>query len=148
MEKNLEIYNKIKTLPNFLINNIYHIGSMFNSDDFYQFASVLDEADLEIFGTDIPHSELFTCVKNENQHNLIIEKEKFGWLLEVYYPHILGIVKDKKGIITGYEYSNKNSHSSLIYDEDYDVAIDEAVKMSIDWIKKDLEKVNKKLLNK
>lgn len=141
MEKNLEIYNKIKTLPNLLLNNVYHIGSSCYSEDFYQFAGVLDEADLGVLGIDIPHSELFECVKNKTQHDLILKKQKFGWLLEVYYPHILGEIKDKKGNLTGYEFSNQHSHSSLIYDEDYEVALNKAIQMSKDWVVKDLEKV-------
>jgi len=143
MKTNLEIYKTISTLPNFLLNNVYHIGSTFNSDDFYQFASVLDEADLGVLGIDIPHADLFECVKNQSQHNLIIEKQKFGWLLEVYFPHILGAVKDKKGKITGFEFSNKNSHSSLIYNEDYTEALAQAIEISKDWIEKDLARIKR-----
>ncbi len=140
---NLEIYKTISKLPNFLLNNVYHIGSDFNSEDFYQFVSVLDEADLGVLGIDIPHADLFECVKNKSQLNLIIDKQKFGWLLEVYYPHILGVIKDKKGKITGFEFSNKNSHSSLIYAEDYVEALAQAIDISKDWVQKDLEKVKK-----
>jgi hypothetical protein len=105
------------------------------------FAKALDEPDLlNVLGIDIPNSELLTCVKEESQLDLIIEKEKFGWLLEVYFPHVLGEIKDKKGNITGYEFSNQYSHSSLIYNEDYTEALSEAIRISEEWVEKDLAK--------
>jgi hypothetical protein len=142
MKTNKEIYNKVKLLPNFSINNSYHIGSEHNTSDFYMFAKALDEPDLlNVLGIDIPNSELLTCVKEESQLDLIIEKEKFGWLLEVYFPHILGEIKNKKGEISGYEFSNKYSHSSIIYNEDYTEALAEAIRISEEWLEKDLAKV-------
>ena len=143
MKTNLEIYNKVKKLPNFIINNMYHIGSAHSGNDFYMFAKALDEVDLATMGIDSPNSELLRCYREETQLDLIIEKEKFGWLLEIYYPHILGVIKDKKGVITGYEFSNQNSHSTLIYDEDYVEALSKAIKISEEWVEKDLARARK-----
>jgi len=141
MKTNLEIYNEIKNLPNFSLASVFHIGSSYYTDDFYQFARLLDEADLLVLGIDIPHSKLLKYVINKTQPDIIIEKQKFGWLIEVYFPHILGEIKDKKGRLTGYEFSNQNSHASLIYNESYEAAIERAIEISKEWVERDLDKL-------
>ena len=143
MKTNLEIYNEIKQLPNFSLASVFHIGSSYYTDEFYQFSRELQESDLLVLGIKITHPELVKYVKNKTQPDLIVEQKKFGWLIEVYFPHVLAEVRDKKGGLTGYKFSDVNSHASLIYEESYEEAIDKAILISKDWVEKDLLKIKK-----
>ena len=136
--KNIEIFHKTMKSVNTRIEKTFHIGSMIDSDTFFDFIIQMDEYDFKNIAPELSIKKIKNHILNREQTKMLFDNNKLGFIAEVYHAEILSFDGNE------YEVNDRKSYISIVYGETFDQLIENALSASKKQIEIDLERQAKK----